>query len=526
VKAAYMQSGKIELGALPDPVPQAGEVLVRTLACGVCASDLHVLRHGRELTEWSRAANGPFTMDLDRPVVLGHEYSAEIVDYGPNTQRKHAVGTIVTSTPAVIGAHGIAGIGLSNEYPGGFGEYMLLSEALLRPVPQSLGARLGALTEPVSVGVYYVTAARLRDGDVPLVIGCGAIGLAVIAALRRANARADPRRRLLGAAARAGAPRRRRSRDRSARRVALRGAARRARPANVIFECVGLPGVLDGVTRGAPHGARVMVAGWCLETDRIFTPIAHFKGLTIKFGGGPTPADFDVALRALGDGEIDIEPWISHEAGLDGVEDAFERLGDPTTGLRTLICRDGASPDRRQAPFARPARRRRHPLERLGRDRFAGRERADPHVERREERAHRIEPRIDERRLRLRALALPLRDLACLVDRRDHLPDHPAEPPLEDLLHHAPEVGRGLRSDPCASRHRDAAHELPLDQSPDRRRDVALRLLQLRGDLVERERPRLQIEQREDPALELREDARGCRAGADAVHEDRGRAVH
>ena len=44
------------------------------------------------------------------------------------------------------------------------------------------------------------------------------------------------------------------------------------RPANVIFECVGLPGVLDGVTRGAPHGARVMVAGWCLETDRIFTP--------------------------------------------------------------------------------------------------------------------------------------------------------------------------------------------------------------------------------------------------------------
>jgi threonine dehydrogenase-like Zn-dependent dehydrogenase len=337
VKAAYMQSGKIELGALPDPVPQAGEVLVRTLACGVCASDLHVLRHGRELTEWSRAANGPFTMDLDRPVVLGHEYSAEIVDYGPNTQRKHAVGTIVTSTPAVIGAHGIAGIGLSNEYPGGFGEYMLLSEALLRPVPQSLGARLGALTEPVSVGVYYVTAARLRDGDVPLVIGCGAIGLAVIAALRRANARpilaADFSAQRREQALRAGADHAIDPRAESP--YAVQPGARG--PANVIFECVGLPGVLDGVTRGAPHGARVMVAGWCLETDRIFTPIAHFKGLTIKFGGGPTPADFDVALRALGDGEIDIEPWISHEAGLDGVEDAFERLGDPTTGLRTLI---------------------------------------------------------------------------------------------------------------------------------------------------------------------------------------------
>jgi threonine dehydrogenase-like Zn-dependent dehydrogenase len=337
MKAAFMRSGKLELGALPDPVPQSGEVLVRTLACGVCASDLHVLQHGRELTEWSRAASGPFTMDLERPVVLGHEYTAEIVDYGPKTERKHAAGTVVTSSPVVIGAHGIAGIGLSNEYPGGFGEYMLLSEALVRPVPEALGARLAALTEPVSVGVYYVRAAELREKDVPLVIGCGAIGLAVIAALRRAGARpilaadfsAQRREQALHNGAdlaidpRAESP------------YAVQPGAKR--PANVIFECVGLPGVLDGVTRGAPHGARVMVAGWCLETDRIFTPIAHFKGLTIKFGGGPTPQDFDVALRALGEGEIDISSWITHEAALDGVSTAFDRLRDPAAGLRTLI---------------------------------------------------------------------------------------------------------------------------------------------------------------------------------------------
>ncbi|HKA15804.1 MAG TPA: hypothetical protein VKH41_12350 [Myxococcota bacterium] len=64
--------------------------------------------------------------------------------------------------------------------------------------------------------------------------------------------------------------------------------------------------------------ARVMVAGWCLETDRLFTPVAHTKGLTVQFGGGPHPQDFDAALRALGDGEIDIESWITHEDGLDG----------------------------------------------------------------------------------------------------------------------------------------------------------------------------------------------------------------
>ena len=337
MKAAFMRSGKLELGALPDPIPQAGEVLVRTLACGVCASDLHVLQHGHELTEWSRAANGPFTMDLERPVVLGHEYTAEVVDYGPKTECKLAVGSVVTSTPVVIGAHGIAGVGLSNDYPGGFGEYMLLSEALVRAVPVSVGARLAALTEPVSVGIYYVRAAELRENDVPLVIGCGAIGLSVIAALRRAGARpilaADFSALRREQALQMGADRAIDPRVESAYAKQPGGRG----PANVIFECVGLPGVLDEITRGAPHGARVIVAGWCLETDRIFTPIAHFKGLTIKFGGGPTPHDFDVALRALGEGEIDISPWITHEAGLDGVSDAFDRLRDPAAGLRTLI---------------------------------------------------------------------------------------------------------------------------------------------------------------------------------------------
>jgi threonine dehydrogenase-like Zn-dependent dehydrogenase len=332
-----MQRGKLELGTLPDPVPKAGEVLVRTLACAVCASDLHVLQHGRELTEWSRAAKGPFDMDLDRPVVLGHEYCAEIVDYGPGGARRLPAGTRVTSAPVVIGAAGVSAVGLSNDYPGGFGEYMLLSEALVRPVSESLGIGLAALTEPVSVGVFYVRAAELKSGDVPLVIGCGAIGLAAIAALRRTGARP-----IIAADF---APARREHALRMGADVAIdpraespytqqRGAPG---PANVIFECVGVPGVLDAVTRGAPYGARILVAGWCLETDRLFTPVAHTKGLTVKFGGGPGPDDFDVALRALGDGEIDVSSWITHETGLAGVPAAFERLRDPAAGLRSLV---------------------------------------------------------------------------------------------------------------------------------------------------------------------------------------------
>jgi len=337
MRAVVMRNQRLVIDTLADPEPGPGEVLVKTLACGICGSDLHALKHAEKMVEVARRSGGTFIPDLSRDMVMGHEFCAEIVDYGPKTERKYTAGTVVTSSPVVFGAHGIAGVGLSNDYPGGFGEYMLLSEALVRPVPEAIGARLAALTEPVSVGVYYVRAAEMREKDVPLVIGCGAIGLAVIAALRRTGAHpilaADLSAQRREQALQNGADRAIDPRAESP--YAMQPGAKC--PANVIFECVGLPGVLDGVTRGAPHGARVMVAGWCLETDRIFTPIAHFKGLTIKFGGGPTPADFDVALRALGDGEIDIEPWISHEAGLDGVADAFDRLGDPTTGLRTLI---------------------------------------------------------------------------------------------------------------------------------------------------------------------------------------------
>ncbi len=106
---------------------------------------------------------------------------------------------------------------------------------------------------------------------------------------------------------------------------------------NVAFECVGVPGVLDGVVRGMPTDGRIVIAGWCLETDHLFTVIAHTKGLTMKFGGGPAPEDFDVALRAVGDGEIDVSSWISQRVGLDGVDAALELLRDPTAGLRTLV---------------------------------------------------------------------------------------------------------------------------------------------------------------------------------------------
>jgi threonine dehydrogenase-like Zn-dependent dehydrogenase len=277
-------------------------------------------------------------MDLSRPVVLGHEYVGEIVDYGPGSARKLKSGTRVTSLPVMFRPDGIDIVGLTNDAPGGFGEYMLLDENLLMEIPAALDSDMAALTEPLAVGLHHARIGRVERDDVPLIVGCGAIGLGVIAGLK-----------LLGAAPIMAA-------DFSSERreLALRMGADivinpkemtpyapiptlGSRRATVIFECVGVPGVLDQIMRSVGHGARIIVGGWCLEMDHVFTPCAHLKQLNIQFAGGEDQQDMDLALRAIGDGMVDIAPWLGARVGLSGAADALERIGKPGNVIRTVV---------------------------------------------------------------------------------------------------------------------------------------------------------------------------------------------
>ena len=203
MRAAIMRNQALVVDELPNPEPGPGEVLVRTIACGICGSDLHALRHGREFVETSNRTGAVFDMDVDRDVVMGHEFCAEVVDHGPDTAMTVAPGTHVCSMPMLLRPDRVQTIGYSNEHPGGYGEYMRLSETLLLPVPNGLDPVLAAMTEPMAVGAHAVAMARMDADDLPLVIGCGPVGLAVIAALKTRDARpiiaADfsPRRREL-----------------------------------------------------------------------------------------------------------------------------------------------------------------------------------------------------------------------------------------------------------------------------------------------------------------------------------------
>lgn len=352
MRAAVMRHHELVVDDVPVPEPGPGEVLVKTLACGICGSDLHALRFGEEFVATSKRAGGVFDMDLSRDVVMGHEFCAEILDHGPATQGTLRAGTQVCSMPMLLRPDGALTVGYSNDHPGGFGETMRLTESLLLPVPNGLEPAHAALTEPMAVGAHAVAMAHPGANDVPLVIGCGPVGLAVIAGLKAREVRpiiaADysARRRELALAMGADivvdpavdSPY---TSWRDAAAITgtklkpwAKGPA--TRPA-VIFECVGVPGVIDQIMERAPRHARVVVVGVCMQQDHFHPLYAINKELNLQFVLGYTRDEFAATLRAIAEGVTNVAPLITATVALDGVAGAFNDLASPDRHAKILV---------------------------------------------------------------------------------------------------------------------------------------------------------------------------------------------
>ncbi len=356
MRAVVMRNHTLSVDDLPIPQPGPGEVMVKTLACGICGSDLHALKHTEKLVEASHRSGGAFTMDLTRGIVMGHEFCAEVVEHGPATKKTVKAGTRVCSMPVIISPTGVQTVGYSNENPGGYGEFMRLTEGLLLEVPNGLSTERAALTEPMAVGLHAVQMARLDKDDAPLVIGCGPVGLSVIAALRMKGVRpivaADfsPRRRQLAEAMGADivVDPKEKSPYSSWREVAVWADPSRApqqppwvtgpavRPA-VIFECVGVPGVIDHIMTAAPQAARIVVVGVCMEKDAIEPMIGINKELNLQFVLGYNREEFAQTLRNIAEGVIPTDPLITGKVGIEGVAQAFEDLASPEHHAKILV---------------------------------------------------------------------------------------------------------------------------------------------------------------------------------------------
>lgn len=345
MRAAVMKNWSLRVDDIPVPTPGSGQVLAKVLACGICGSDLHLLVHGEESRRLSEELADDAPVDGPRPnmfvpdhdMVMGHEYCCEVVDVGPNVNNLK-VGDTIVSFPITFDEQGVHGVGFSNKYPGGYSEMLVANEMMAIKVPNGLSHELAALTEPLAVGVHAVAKSGIAPGDAALIIGLGPVGLACIAELKMRGigpiigADFSPKRRalaeLLGADVVVD--------PRETPAIAAWRKVDGKKPL-VIFEAVGVPGMIEQTMRMAPKDARVLVVGACMQQDTFHPMLGIQKELSIQFALGYTPLEFDSALRAIAEGKVDLAPLITGRVPIDGVPQAFTDLGDPETHAKILV---------------------------------------------------------------------------------------------------------------------------------------------------------------------------------------------
>ena len=377
MKAVVCQNTELRVADLPEPEPGRGQVLVQVLHCGICGSDLHVREHCGHMKQlMARVGFDAQFPGADDAVVFGHEFCCEVLDHGPGCERKIRPGTRVVAQPLLRVGNAIDMLGLSVRSPGAYAERMVLQESALVPVPNGLSSEQAALTEPMAVAWHAVRRSEIARKDVAIVIGCGPVGLAVICLLKARGVKTvvasdfSPGRRALAQQCGAdvvidpattspwsnwreygfmgglgellelalG------TREKLAKlplpwwhawRLAEALGQNAARP--VIFECVGVPGLLQQLIDGAPLLSRIVVAGVCMQVDRIEPALAIHKEIDLRFVFGHSPLEFRDTLHMIADGKVDCAPLITGVVGLDGVADAFAALRDPEQHAKILI---------------------------------------------------------------------------------------------------------------------------------------------------------------------------------------------
>jgi threonine dehydrogenase-like Zn-dependent dehydrogenase len=377
MRAVSCKATQLEVVERPTPVPDKGQVLIDVLRCGICGSDLHARHHCDDMAEVARETGYDDFMRSDQEVVLGHEFCGEIVDHGPGRRKALATGTMVVALPLLRRGTGVHAIGLSAAAPGAYAEQLVVQESLTVPVPNGLSPELAALTEPMAVGWHAVRRGDVKKRTVAVVIGCGPIGLSVICLLKAKGVRNviasdfSAGRRALAAACGADVvvdPAQESPYASAAdhghlvtlpaaldlavgamdklqrlpvpwqhiwRAAEALGATSPKSP--VIFECVGVPGVIDQIITSAPLFSRVVVVGVCMGADQIRPAMAINKEIDLRFVLGYTPIEFRDTLHMLADGKINAAPLLTGVVGLEGVESAFAALGDPEAHAKILI---------------------------------------------------------------------------------------------------------------------------------------------------------------------------------------------
>jgi len=331
---AGLQDGlrTMKVGRIPIPELLPGTVIVKVASVGICGSDLHAYRNA----------------DAHQSFPNGHELSGTVVEIGAGVTSVR-VGQRVTIDMVMGTACGkceYCKLGTpihcrAREFPfgGGFAEYVRTKEAGVFPLPDAVDDRLGAIVEPIAVGVHACRKMRIAPGMVGVVVGAGTIGLAALAAALDAGSEkvyvvakhAAQARAALAMGATAILPA-----DR-AEALAMVQQATDGLGAHYAIEAVG--GTADTFDYACqfvrPLGQVAVLGAFDHGFKGIEIIAPHIKELTIHlpncYGYVDGQHDFAVAIDLLARKGDTLRAMITHDLSLDDIHEAFRLACDKSS---------------------------------------------------------------------------------------------------------------------------------------------------------------------------------------------------
>ena len=308
---------------LPTPHAGPGELVLRNQVCGVCGTDVHIY-HGE-----------PGSADVNPPVVLGHEYSGEVVEVGEGVTG-FAVGDHVTVDPNIYCGHcaycqngkkqlcpSMEAIGVTRD--GGFAQYSRIPASQAFKLEPTVPWEAAAMAEPLACCLHGIDLAGIQVGDKVCVVGGGAIGLLMVQLAKLSGAsqivlsEPNEKRRQVGLQLGANAaidPTRPDAQEAFAQ--VLDGGA------NVVIEGVGNVPAVKSAFQFAGKGATVLLFS-VPKVDATFDlPLfdVYKKELTIK-GSFVNPDTHARAVALINSGKVDFGPIITHRFTLDQLPEAI-----------------------------------------------------------------------------------------------------------------------------------------------------------------------------------------------------------
>jgi len=331
VKAVVFQGlhQPLALETIPDPTPEVGELVVKIGRCGICGSDLHMTED---------AAYG-----CQKGDVLGHEFAGEVVALGKDTTGPK-VGDLVSVIPLKSCGHcehcrkgevqWCADFGLQG---GGYGEYAVTRPNQCIPLPDGLSLADGAIIEPLAVALHGINLSGIRKGDKVLILGAGPIGLAVAfwakrygaaqVAVQDISAFQQERALEMGADVFVVDP------------ADPVGSAERGLggKADIVFECVGLPGLIaQAVSQVKPRGT-ILLLGLCTKPDTFNSFAMLSKEVHLVTSAFFTVPEYEASLAALEAGAVAPRLMVTGTITLAETPEVYESLKRRTEACKVMI---------------------------------------------------------------------------------------------------------------------------------------------------------------------------------------------